>query len=397
MRILLVNKFYYHRGGDCTAVFSLEQLLKDKGHETAVFSVKHPLNEPSPHESYFPGTVGFTTPGISGKMSAAIRIFHSREVARKFKRLLSDFKPDVVHLHNVHSYISPLVARIAHRKGLRVIWTLHDYKLLCPSYSCLRDGKPCELCYADKRNVVKYSCMKNSRAASLLAWMEAIYWNRRKLERITDRFVSPSSFLKEKMIAGGFDAKQIEVLHNFMYKRSLPRANKEDYYCYVGRLSEEKGVETLLRAAQNLPFKLKIIGGGPLSKVYRQQYQSENIEFLGQMTGKQLFPILQRALFMVIPSVCYENNPFSVIEALCMGVPVLGANTGGIPELIDDGQNGMLFTAGDVNELIEKIPGMIETPFDYNEIKLTAQEKFSADNFYERIMRIYQPLKTANH
>jgi glycosyltransferase involved in cell wall biosynthesis len=391
-RILLVNKFYYPRGGDCTAVLTTEQLLKAKGHQVAVFSMQHPDNIASPWTPCFPEEVSFSAPGLSGKIKAAARLFRSSEVMTKFTRILNGFKPDVVHVHNIHSYLSPVVVQIAHAKGIRVVWTLHDYKLICPAYNCLRAGKPCERCFSNKTNVFTLQCMKNSRAASLLAWMEAAYWNRKKLGRITDRFISPSFFLKEKMVSAGFHPEQIEVLHNFMYKPSPPVVKKEDYYCYVGRLSEEKGVDTLLEAAGRLPYPLKVIGGGDLLAGYRKKYAHAPVEFSGQLPSEQLFPMIQRARFSVIPSVWYENNPYSVIESLCMGTPVLGAGIGGIPELIDVKRDGELFTPGNVMELQSKITDCFQRfsdRYDFEKIAAAAQNKFSSDSFYRKLIPLY--------
>lgn len=392
MKILTVNKFYYHRGGDCTAVFGTEQLLQSKGHKTAIFSIKHPQNELSSWDTYFPENVDFSFARLSGKISAAMRLFYSSEVSRKFNQLLSDFKPDVVHLHNIHSYISPVVARIAHEKGIRVVWTLHDYKLICPTYICLRDGKVCEACFHNKQNVLRYKCMKNSNIASLLAWMEACFWNRNKLSRITDVFISPSLFLKTKMIEGGYDPEQIQVLPNFLPKKMQVSNDKEDYYCYVGRLSAEKGVDCLLEAAKQLPHKLKIIGGGPLLDTYQKRYPHKHIEFLGQMKPEELYPIVRKARFLVIPSVWYENNPFSVIEALCMGTPVLGSRIGGIPELIEEGYNGFLFTPGNIPELqsgINECFNVFKNSYIFAKIAEDAQNKFGAESFYNKLMKIY--------
>jgi glycosyltransferase involved in cell wall biosynthesis len=389
-RILLVSKFYYPRGGDCTAVLTTEQLLKEKGHDVAVFSMQHPDNMASTWNSYFPEEISFFAHGLFQKMKAAVRLFRSSGVVAKFTRILNDFRPDVVHLHNIHSYLSPVVAQVAHAKRIRVVWTLHDYKLICPAYNCLRNGKPCELCYTDKLNVWTHRCMKNSRAASLLAWMEAVYWNRKKLERITDRFISPSFFLKEKMVSAGFRSEQIEVLHNFMYKENAPVVPKEDYYCYVGRLSEEKGVETLLEAAQQVPFPLKIIGSGPLSDRYKTHYPQVPVEFLGQLSFEQLLPVVQRARFLVLPSIWYENNPYSVIESLCVGTPVLGAKIGGIPELIEEGVNGLLFESGNPGDLKNNIQKMYEIAFNYPGIAQKAQNSFLADTYYNRLLEIYK-------
>jgi len=386
--ILLVNKFYYPRGGDFTAVSATEELLKAHGHRVAVFSMQYPRNNPTPWERYFPPEISFGSKGLAGKLRAAVRLFHSPEVAGRFRKLLHDFRPDVVHLHNIHSYLSPVVAQVAHRAGIRVVWTMHDYKLICPSYACLRDGAPCELCYTHKSNVLTHRCMNNSRMASLLAWLEALYWNRRKLERITDRFVSPSSFLKGRMVAAGFRPEQISVLHNFMYRPMSP-VGKEDYYCYVGRLSAEKGLDVLLDAAVRLPYPLKIVGDGPLYAALREKYASPQIEFTGHLPSDRLLPIVQRARFLVLPSVWYENNPFSVIEALCVGVPVLGARIGGIPELIETGVNGLLFEPGDTEDLKHHIRQMTETTFHYPEIARQAQTKFSGRNHYQHLMEIY--------
>ncbi|MDR0574361.1 MAG: glycosyltransferase family 4 protein [Tannerella sp.] len=392
MRVLFVNKFYYHRGGDCTAVFSTEKLLQEKGHETAIFSVRHPQNIPSPWESYFPKEVGFSFSGTYGKLSAVARLFYSREVAYQFNRMLSDFKPDVVHLHNIHSYISPLVAQMAHKRGIRTVWTLHDYKLICPSYSCLRNGKICEDCFRNKYRVFTGKCMKNSYIASLLAWMEACFWNMKKLSAMTDKFISPSHFLKTKMTEAGYAAEQIEVLHNFMPEKPAPPTGKENYYCYVGRLSTEKGVDTLLEAAEQLPYPLKVIGGGPLLDSYQKKYASAPIEFLGHIQPEKLYPIVQKARILVLPSGCYENNPFSIIEALCLGTPVVGSRIGGIPELIKEGENGLLFRPGDVADLKNKINDGFRhftDSYDFRIISEHAQNKFGSESFYNKLICIY--------
>ena len=189
MKILIANKFYYNRGGDCVASLALEKLLKEKGHEVAFFSMQYPLNYHSRWEQYFPSTIDFQTKKLTGKIAAATRMFYSAEVKKKFVALLNDFKPDVVHLNNIHSQLSPLIGEIAHNNGIKVIWTLHDYKLLCPRYDCLRNGKTvCEDCFVDKTNVLKNKCMKNSLFASYIAYKEAMCWTRERLEACTDAF-----------------------------------------------------------------------------------------------------------------------------------------------------------------------------------------------------------------
>jgi glycosyltransferase involved in cell wall biosynthesis len=321
-----------------------------------------------------------------------MRVFGFGDVKRKFKKLLNDFQPDVVHLHNIHSYLSPIVAKIAHKKGIKVVWTLHDYKLICPTYLCLRDGKVCEACFRDKSMVYRYKCMKNSRMASFLAWKEADFWNAEKLSKYTDTFISPSHFLKSKMIEAGFSPNKIEVLHNFLPASVEYTPAKKDFYCYAGRISREKDVETLLKAAEQLPYHLKIIGDGVLLDSFQRKYKKENIEFLGRLSHQKTLSIIGEAKFFVLPSICYENNPYSIIEALCMGVPVIGANIGGIPELINEGENGFLFPPGDIEALQKIINYCFENyndTFECEKITGEAQNKFSPDTFYKKLITIY--------
>lgn len=392
-RILLVNKFYYPRGGDCVAVLNQEKLLKQNGHEVAIFSSRHKDNLPSVWEAYFPSEISFASPGIKGKLSAVSRLFYSSEVKDKFTRLLDDFKPDIVHVHNIHSYLSPYVVQLASRRGIKVVWTLHDYKLLCPAYTCLREGEPCELCFHDKKPVIKYRCMKQDIKASVLSYLEAKVWNRKVLEKYTHVFISPSHFNKSKMVAGGFSEEKINVLHNFFIPEIENKTiEKSDYYCYVGRLSYEKGIDSLLEAAKNLPYTLKVVGGGDRLAAYRTKYPNDNIEFMGYLPHEEVLDLTRKARFTVVPSICYENNPLSVIESLCVGTPVLGARVGGIPELIRRGENGFLFSPHAVEELKEEIIKAFDVftvNFDYQQIKEESLEKFKEANHYAELMRIY--------
>lgn len=240
---------------------------------------------------------------------------------------------------------SPVLAKIAHGKGIKVVWTLHDYKLLCPRYDCLRNGEiPCEACFSDKHKVLEYKCMKNSRIASYIAYREALKWPREKLENYTDAFISPSRFLKDKMVQGGFAKDKIHTCCNFINTAKVRRENydKDDYYCYVGRLSHEKGIGTLIEAAKGLPLKLKIIGNGPLQEILTAQAAGADIELLGYRQWDEIKEIVGKARFCVLPSEWYENNRFPSSNLSAWAHP-FGARIGGIPELIDEGKTGMLF------------------------------------------------------
>lgn len=387
MRILLSNKFYYRRGGDCIYMLNLEQLLKAHGHEVAVFAMDYPENENTSWKKYFPQNMS--------KLMAFTRPFGSREVRNKFGKLLDDFRPDVVHLNNIHTQLSPVIAELAHGRGIRTVWTLHDYKLLCPRYDCLRNGKEiCKLCFnGDKTPCKTYRCMKGSRLASEIGYREAMTWNRKRLEECTDLFVCPSRFMAEKMAQGGFSKDKLKVLCNFIDIEKCRKDDyaKDDYYCYVGRLSHEKGVGTLVEAAARLPYKLKIIGGGPLSEELRIKSEElkGNVEFLGFRQWDDIKDIVGKAKFTVIPSEWYENNPLSVIEAECLGTPVLGARIGGIPELIDEDMNGMTFESGNADDLAGKIKAMYNADFGYKAIADAAMERYNAESYYGEIKKCY--------
>ncbi len=394
-RILLVNKFYYNRGGDCVVAMNLERLLRDNEHEVAFFAMQYPENFQSEFSKYFASQVEFSG-GAAYKLKAAMRTLGLGDIKKSFEKILQDFKPDVVHLQNIHSYISPVVAKLAKRHGCKVVWTLHDYKLLCPSYSCLRNNEPCELCYTDKSQVLRTRCMKGSLAASALAYVEAKLWNKSSLEKYTDTFICPSAFMALKMSNGGFSAEKLNVVCNFVDPTKLeqfgkaPTNDRHNYYCYIGRLSQEKGVATLLEAASQLPYELKIAGDGPLFNELRDKYANcPNVKFLGRLNHQEVSQLLINAKASVIPSEWYENNPLGVIESLCAGTPVIGARNGGIPELIND-NNGIAFTAKNVEQLKESISFAMTKDWDYNKIKSEAIDKFSPQTALAKLLKIYE-------
>ena len=408
MKILLANKFYYRRGGDCIYMLNLEKLLKAHGHEVAVFAMDYPENLDTPWKKYFPKNMS--------KLMAFTRPFGSYEVKSTFKKLLDDFKPDVVHLNNVHTQLSPVMAELAHQRGIKVVWTLHDYKLLCPRYDCLKNGNTiCETCFnGDKKACLDNKCMKGSKLASFIGYKEAVTWNRERLEACTDVFICPSQFMADKMVQGGFSKSKMRTLCNFIDVEKCKYAptdgmdntdpvvlpKKEDYYCFIGRLSHEKGAKTLIEAANQLPYKLVIIGGGPLMNELKSVAHT-NIKFVGFKQWDDIKQLVGKARFSVIPSEWYENNPLSVIEAQCLGTPVLGANIGGIPELIESLSptlpqregvvpNGMTFTSGDVEDLKDKIKKMFNHEFDYEAIAKNAIERYSSEAYYEKLMKYYK-------
>lgn len=411
-KVLIVNKFYYPRGGDCTVAMQLEQLLTAAGCKTAIYAMQYPENVETAWNSYFASRVDFGA-GAAGKLRAVLRILGLGDIRRSFRRILDDFRPDVVHLHNIHSYLSPVLASIAHRRGIRVVWTLHDYKLVCPSYSCLADGKPCTDCIGNPRAILGKKCMKGSAAASALAWLEARRWNRRTLQNNVDVFVCPSAFMRQMMMRGGFDPGRLQIVSNCANadaiaaitaqfaaeaagNQSAGRPARQDYYCYIGRLSAEKGVEYLLQAASALPYKLKVAGDGPLGAQLREKYASApNIEFVGKLDAAGVNALLASARLSVIPSAWYENNPMSVIESLCQGTPVVGTEIGGIPELIQTegdesiAANGIVVAPFDADALAKGIEQAWNTASDHAAISARACRIFSPRRHLSAMLALY--------
>lgn len=392
-RILLVNKFYYSRGGDCICVLNLEKLLREKGHEVAIFSMQYDKNLDTPWANYFASGVDFAG-GISDKIAAAKRIFGKGDIRESFKRILDDFKPDVVHFHNIHSYLSPEIVRMAKRSGARTVWTMHDHKLVCPAYLCLRDGHTCELCFHNRFNVVRNKCMKGGLIGSAIGWAEALKWNRRRIESFTDMLISPSIFLEKRLRECGFTkvttvCNSVDPVKLAKLKSSPIATQRDGYVLFLGRISTEKGVEVALEAVSGTDLHLKLAGDGPLLDTLREKYSSHpNIEFLGRCDAETVSKLLTEASAMCISSICYENNPLSVIESLCAGTPVVGAEIGGIPELLTP-DNGITFRAGDAADLRRAITEAFSRSWDYQAIKSKALIDFTPDTYYDRIIKIY--------
>ncbi|MDO5524890.1 MAG: glycosyltransferase [Prevotella sp.] len=334
MKILLANKFYYRRGGDCIYTMNLERMLRDHG------------------------------------------------------------QPDVVHLNNIHTQLSPVIARMAHERGIRVVWTLHDTKLVCPCYTCTRDGRWCTECFTDKRAVIRHRCMPGGLIGAVIGYREIMKWSKDVLQEYVDLFLPPSQFMMDTCVAGGYSPGKFRVLCNFIdvEKCKNPDFRKGDYYVYLGRVNEVKGVRTLCKAAAQLSHKLIVIGDGPLSEELKVKSEESGapIEFKGQMQWEEFRPILEGARFMVLPAEWSENNPLTVIESQSLGTPVLGARIGGIPELIEEGVSGMTFTSGDVEDLKDKIQMMFNHQFDYEHIAENAVRRYSSETYYEKLMEYYE-------
>ncbi len=363
MKVLLVNKFHYLRGGAERAYFDTARILESRGHEVAFFSMEHPQNEPTPWSRFFISPVEYSADGRMGmraKLRAAVRILWNREAERKIGMLMDEFHPDVVHFHNIYHQLSPSIIRAATKRGIPTVMTLHDYKLISPNYSLFVRGKIWDRssgfrCVLDR-------CVKDSRAKSLVCAAEKLLHSMIGIYGRVDAFAAPSRFLAAKFREHGFRQKI-----SFLPQPLLPfpeeplSEGRGEYILFFGRLSPEKSVETLLRAISFLGAteKLVIVGDGPdrnrLENLAREILHPESFSFLGAKYGAELEEIRRKAKAIVIPSEWYENMPYVLLESLASGVPVIAARIGGMTERIEDGKNGFLYEPGNARELAEKI------------------------------------------
>lgn len=397
----MVNKFFWLKGGSERVFFGEAKLLKDRGHDIAFFSMNDERNLPCYQSRFFISHVNYETFGsIKQEILQSLKILYSLEAKRKIKYLLNDFKPDIVHLHNIHHQISPSILDTFKKYNIPTVMTLHDYKLVCPTYSMFAEGKPCQKCRNGKYFwCLLKKCTKDSYVKSLINVMEMYLHH--KILHIYDKidvFISPSVFLKEKIREMGFKRKLIYLPNFIKIEDSGPCYDyKEISIIYFGRLSRGKGLATLIEAVKGMDIKLKIIGDGPLkgeleSKVKEDKF--DNVLFTGYKKGEGLKQEIKKSMFVVLPSELYENNSRTVIEAFALGKTVIGSRIGGIPELVRDGERGLTFEPQNVKDLKNKIDYLLNSPEKAADMgrnaKKYVERELNPEKHYKQLMKIYR-------
>lgn len=407
----LVNKFFFLKGGSEKVMFDEAKLLEHNGHEIAFFSMHHPNNSKEyKYSKYFVDYVELANTGkeysLPEKFKTVKNIIYNKQAEINFEKFINDFKPDIIHCHNITSQISPSVLRTAKKHSVPTVMTMHDCQLVCPNYILMKSGKT--VCVENKClkgnyiNCFLNKCTKNSYSASLISTVQ-MYFNRitGSYTDYTDKFISPSNFLRNKVIESGIYKDKIAVVPNFVnIEEYTPEYSNSGYFLYAGRLSFEKGVETLLNAFKTLPdIHLKIIGTGPLEEEfikYKEEHQLNNVCFEGYQCGEALKENFKNCIALIIPSECYENAPMTIIEAFAFGKPVIGSDIGGIPEMIENESTGFLFEPGNVPELIKKIKGLhsnLEKATTMGKsARKKAEEIYNSDFHYKKLREIYDSL-----
>ena len=357
MKILMINKFLYPNGGSETYIFKLGAYLQSQGHSVEYFGMEHEGRVVGNRVGAYTASMDFHGGSGLGKLLYPIKTIYSAEARRKIRRVLEDFQPDVCHLNNFNYQLTPSIIQEIRKwerqsgRRCRILYTAHDYQLVCPNHMCRNGEENCEKCLGGHfGNCVKGRCIHGSLAKSLIGAAEGFFWKWMGVYRQIDTIICCSHFMKTKLDTDPVLAEKTVVLHNFVDRVEPKAARKKDYVLYFGRYSKEKGIETLVKAAKALPeIPFVFAGSGPLEGLLGDV---PNIKNVGFQTGQALETLIREARFTVYPSEWYENCPFSVMESQMYGTPVLGADIGGIPELI---QMGELFESGNLGELVEKI------------------------------------------
>ena len=355
MRVLNVNKYFYQRAGAETAYFNLTRLLESRGHEVVPFAMQHPENESTPWDRFFPSQVEFRAPGsLMEKGKRALRVIYSKEARDCLRRLLQEAKPDVAHLHNIAHQLSPSILDALREADVPVVQTLHDYKLTCPVYTHRTGGAICERCKGSRfYQCTIHRCNGRSFAMSLTNTLETTWHHWRGSYDTVDVFLCPSTFLVAKCLEFGFERERLAWVPHFVFAEDYePHPEPGEYVLYAGRLAEEKGVRTLLRAhAKADDVHLVLAGDGPLraelESFVRKQGLGERTEFRGHLRGEEYEQVWREAAFLVLPSEWYEVRPMVIHEAYARGKPVLTTRVGTIPEIVQENETGLLFPPGD--------------------------------------------------
>lgn len=362
MKILMINKFLYPKGGAETYVLELGACLSEYGHDVQYFGMDCDKRIVGNRVNAYTRNMDFHGGSRLTKLTYPIRIIYSVEARRKIRQVLESFRPDVCHLNNFNYQLTPSII-LEIRKwekesghNCKIVYTAHDPQLVCPNHMCLNPNthQVCQKCLSGNYwNCLKGKCIHESYARSALGTVEAVLWNRVGVYKELDCIVCCSHFIKTLLDMNPVLASKTVVMHNYVKQVEAKTVEKKDYVLYFGRYSIEKGIGTLVKVAKELPsIPFVFAGSGPLESLLEGV---PNISNVGFQTGEALEMLIREARFAVCPSECYENCPFSVLESISFGTPVLGANIGGIPELIDAGKTGELFESGNCVQLKEQV------------------------------------------
>jgi glycosyltransferase involved in cell wall biosynthesis len=382
VKILIGHNYYQQPGGEDIAFANEKNLLRRNGHEVV---------------EYLDSNTRLNT---MGRLDAAVQTLWSRHSYQAVKTLIRNSRPDIAHFHNTFLLLSPSVYDACSEMGVPVVQTLHNYRLVCPVALLHRKGQVCEACLGKKIAWpgVWHGCYHGSRTqTAVVASMLALQWMRKTWRDRVDVFIALTEFSRRKFIEGGLPAAKILVKPNFFHPDPGIMDSAGDFALFVGRLSPEKGILTLLQAWQQISnIPLRILGSGDLEPEvhsFVEENGSGNIHTSGLVSPSQVFTTMKKARFLVCPSECYENFAMVIVEAFAFGLPVIASRLGAMAEIISDGHTGILFAPGDPEDLAAKVNWSWNHPRELVAIGRKArreyESKYTSDIIYDSLMRIY--------
>lgn len=389
MRLLLVHNFYQRPGGEDVVFASEKALLANKGHE--VFELTAHNDE---------------IDRVS-RAQAALETIWSRPFQRTLEAKIAEVRPEIIHFHNTFMVISPAAYYTARSRGIPVVQTLHNYRLVCPAATFFRDGHVCEDCLGQLAPLpsIRYGCYRHDRKTTgMVAAMLTLHKVLRTWSNQVDRFVVLTEFARRKFVESGLPSDKLVVKPNFLMDDPGTGKRSGGYALFVGRLSEEKGVGTLLESWRSVPdVVLKVVGDGPLMPELRAKVQSEgltNVELLGQCPRAETLALMKEAYCLIFPSEWYEGMPMTIVEAFACGIPVIASSVGAMCELVAERETGMFFSAGDADSLAETVRRAWASPEEMARLGSNARREFlaryTAEHNYDQLSGIYHGLRKSS-
>ncbi len=411
MRLLGVHRIHHRKGGAESVHLDHLQLFRAHGWECAEFAMAHPDNDPSPWSGYFPRQFEPERGSFVERVAKIPRFLHSREAAAQFDRLLADFRPDIIHIHGLYQELTASILQPARRRGIPTVFTLHDFKLVCPTYHLFNAGGICEKCAGGRQwNALLNRCTGASLAKdAVLALDGLVQWYSGATRNGVTAFVSPSRFLAAKMADLGIEAAKLHYVPNFFETTddvaedfAVISALKREYgrfVLYFGRLSREKGLDGLIEATTRLGVRLVLVGDGPQRSALEDRARSLNADvvFTGHLRGVDLWSHVSAAEVVALPSIWYENAPKSILEAQARGRIVVMSEIGGLPEMVEHGVTGFLARPGDVVDFADKIAHVLalspERAAAIGEAaRRAATSTFTSERYYREMSALYSQL-----
>ena len=401
MKILMVNKFLYARGGAETYMLKVGAFLESLGHDVQYFGMYDAQNTVGNRIDEYTSNMDFHEKRLS-RFLYPFRILYSREAYQKITKVLEDFNPDIVHFNNINFQLTPSIIDAVYKKKIPMIMTVHDYQMICPNHSLysIKDKKPCEKCiHGNVFHCMKGKCIHSSTTKSILGVIEYFLYRIRKNYKKIDLYICPSKFLESRLLLSRSKVYKgkTKVMCNYAKIPDLTeiekisKIEKKDYVLFAGRLSKEKGVEVLAETAKLLPdIQFVVAGDGPDKKVLEN---IKNVHLKGFVSGNEFFRLIAEAKFEVVPSICYENCPISILEAQAMGTPVVTAGVGGMAELVEDGITGLHVKPMTAEALAETISQLLNNDEKLNELTENcikkADEIVTLENYTRELFETY--------